>query len=97
MLDTRISIVYPLGYEYDPKEPERTQSIMANPNIPPRRLWSLPILSDTAIYDSPEEELVFVKTTGLDPGAFDRYCVFDITYGVYRVHIEANFLDTREP
>ncbi len=61
-----------------------------NRAVLPANLRSLSILTDAAVCTSNAEVIDFVKASDLDAANFDRYCVYDMTYGVYRIFVEAS-------
>jgi hypothetical protein len=65
--------------------------------IPPRNLWDLSILEDSAVCSTRAETDLFAKTAGIDLATFSRYCIFDETYGVWRIFVEGRIPPMREP
>ena len=63
----------------------------------PNHLWNLAILTDAAISTSHTEADIFIKASDLDPIVFDRYCVYDVTHGMYRIFVEANLSYIERP
>lgn len=65
--------------------------------IPPRHLWSLGLLTDSAVCSTQTETDFFARTAGINPAAFSRYCIFDETYGVWRILVEGRVPPLKEP
>jgi len=64
--------------------------------IPPRHLWDLGLLTDSAVCSTQMETDFFAKTAGIDPAVFNRYCVFDETYRVWRILVEGRVPSVKE-
>jgi len=92
ILDTLESIAYAFEHVHNPnRHVSKREDMVTNGilSLPPH-LSRLSILTDSAICNSSAERQTFIQTTGLPPELFHSYCVFDVTYGTYRVFIEAN-------
>lgn len=86
-LDTFALIVYSWD-DIIPKILER-YTMKTKWTIPPANFRNLSILTDAAVCSSNAEATAFIKMSDLDPADFDQYCVYDVTYGIYRIFIEA--------
>lgn len=56
--------------------------------LPPKNLWDLSILTDSAVCSDQTEIDLFAQETAEHLIAYNRYCIFDVTYGVWRILIE---------
>lgn len=96
MLDTAGANVYAYSQHIHPNIYARISAVEPE-KTPPEYLWDLSLLTDSAYCSTRTETDLFVKTTGIDPVAFSRYCVFDATYGVWRLLVEGRITPMREP